>query len=93
MGYAPVMREESRMPVEFIPVSNAFPRPHTTLAPREGYLPTSNNPVPNTRYVARREEPSRVQYEYLPPAPQLLGARGGFPREERVVRVEYADHR
>lgn len=82
---------ERHMPVDFIPVSNVFPRPHVAPASKDYSWPPTNQDI-HSRYGDGLGEPSHL-HEYARGASQLLGARVNLPREERVVRVEYVDHR
>lgn len=88
------------MDIDFISVSNIFPRPHEPrprpLAPTSGrrddvWSPSetrSKGPEPGPTYnglVYRpHQDPQNVQ--------QSFDARTNLPRQERVVRLEYVDH-
>lgn len=80
----PIERVERSTPMEFVRVSNSFPRPHGTALRSEA------------REARQYEQlPYRPLYEsaYERATTQRPADAGGYPaRQERVVRVEYVDY-
>lgn len=85
----PIRHGDQHTPLDFIPVSNSFPRPH-------GVAPRSNEvwePVERAPRMVNRQEQATYRREYNgAPTQHLPESRAHLPRQERVVRLEYVDY-